>query len=91
MPKLKVIKKDGRIADFKLSKLEKSIKAAGVEDNRALQIATEIQKQLYQVPTSKIRKLVLEKLKVVHPAAADAMIEYDIRKAEVHLPSPRKL
>ncbi|TFF97815.1 MAG: hypothetical protein EU541_07705 [Promethearchaeota archaeon] len=80
MTKLKVIKKDGSIEDYDINQIINACNAAGLTRKTAKKVSLKVNDDLYNIPTSKIRELILNNLRHNHPETAKRIIQYDIRK-----------
>ncbi|TXT59879.1 MAG: hypothetical protein BAJALOKI2v1_160051 [Promethearchaeota archaeon] len=78
MADLKVKKKDGTVEEFNPQKIIEACLAAGASEEVAERIAEEVSEELPKIPSSKIRRLVLEKLGTLQPEVADSMKKFDI-------------
>lgn len=78
MVDLKVKKKDGSVEDYDPEKIIEACKFAGASEEIAERIAEEVSEELPTIPSSKIRRLILEKLNSVSPEVADSMKKFDI-------------
>jgi transcriptional regulator NrdR family protein len=78
MAKFTIIKKDGSEDEFDKKKIYKSCRKAGASEDIAKKISNEIEKELTKIPSTKIRQMVLNKLKKMDQNAADKMVKYDI-------------
>jgi len=77
LAEISVVKRDGRLETFQLEKITKACMSAGAPKETAEKIAGEVQRSAYdRIPTSEIRRMVLDRLKAESPAAAEAFEKY---------------
>ena len=83
---VKVKKRDGKIEDFKLSKIVAGCEKAGSNAEQALCVATEILTSVADktvVPAVELSDRVVSELRKVNETASEAFDEY--RHAKVHI------
>jgi transcriptional regulator NrdR family protein len=78
MVDLKVKKKNGSLEDYDPEKIIEACKSAGADEEVAERIAEEVSKELPKIPSSKIRRLILEKLNSISPEVGNSMKKFDI-------------
>ena len=83
--KFQVIKKDGTLEDFEKGKIERVTTAAGLSQEQAKKLASEIEKWAEtsgknQITTLQIRNQVLLELKGLNEFAANAFVWYEKTK-----------
>ena len=83
---VKVKKRNGKMEDFKLSKIVAGCENAGSNAEQALCVATEILTNVADktiVPAAELSDMVITELKKVNEEASEAFDEY--RHAKVHI------
>ena len=83
--KIQVIKKDGTLEDFEKDKIERVTLAAGLSQEQAKKLASDIEKWVEslgknQIPTLQIRNQVLSELNNLNQFAANAFLWYEKTK-----------
>jgi len=77
LAEISVVKRDGHLEDFQPEKITRACMSAGAPKETAEKIAGEIKQRVYdRIPTSEIRRMVLDRLKAESPAAAEAFEKY---------------
>lgn len=77
MAEISVVKKDGHLETFQPEKIARACMSAGAPKETAEKIAEEVQRSAYdRIPTSEVRRMVLDRLKAESPAAAEAFEKY---------------
>lgn len=84
MKELKVIKKNGRVVDFKPKKIYKACRLAGASDKVAKRVASSVVNDLHKIKTKTIRAKTLEKLRELDKEVADNWLKYDIEHAKAN-------
>ena len=82
---IQVIKKDGTLEDFEKDKIERVTLAAGLSQEQAKKLASDIEKWVEslgknQIPTLQIRNQVLSELNHLNQFAANAFLWYEKTK-----------
>ena len=78
MSDIKVIKKDGKVVEFKPKKIFKACKAAGTSKEIADKVTKLVVEDLHKIKSKTIREKTLERLKELDKDAADNWIKHDI-------------